>query len=94
MASDDHWSCRLTKIGKVQFEEVVTLYDLTNTYFEGQSLDNELGALGCSKEKRSDCMLVLSQVNIIMKSRFAKFYKQGIMIGNFLAIDGDGVFTR
>uniref|UniRef100_UPI00123D7960 IS1634 family transposase n=1 Tax=Cysteiniphilum sp. SYW-8 TaxID=2610890 RepID=UPI00123D7960 len=41
-----------------EFEEIVTLYDLTNTYFEGQSLDNELGALGRSKEKRSDCMLV------------------------------------
>lgn len=41
-----------------EFEEIVTLYDLTNTYFEGQSLENELGALGRSKEKRSDCMLV------------------------------------
>jgi len=40
------------------FEEVVTLYDLTNTYFEGESLSNDNGALGYSKEKRSDCKLV------------------------------------
>jgi hypothetical protein len=32
----------------------VTLYDLTNTYFEG----NPKAALGRSKEKRSDCGLV------------------------------------
>lgn len=43
---------------RFQFEEVVTLYDLTNTYFEGQSQNNDNAALGRSKEKRSDCMLV------------------------------------
>lgn len=41
-----------------EFEEIVTLFDLTNTYFEGQSQENELAAFGRSKEKRSDCMLV------------------------------------
>jgi len=40
------------------FSEIVTLYDLTNTYFEGESLGNSNGALGHSKEKRSDCKLV------------------------------------
>ena len=40
------------------FKEIVTLYDLTNTYFEGTSLSNDNGALGRSKEKRSDCKLV------------------------------------
>ncbi|MDH3348211.1 MAG: IS1634 family transposase [Desulfobulbaceae bacterium] len=40
------------------FNETVTLYDLTNTYFEGQSLGNSLGAHGKSKEKRTDCALV------------------------------------
>lgn len=40
------------------FKEIVTLYDLTNTYFEGASLSNDNGALGRSKEKRSDCKLV------------------------------------
>jgi len=39
-------------------DEVITLYDLTNTYFEGQSQANEHAAFGRSKEKRSDCPLV------------------------------------
>ena len=40
------------------FEETITLYDLTNTYFEGSGKFNELAAHGKSKEKRSDCPLV------------------------------------
>ena len=39
-------------------QETITLYDLTNTYFEGQSKANTFGAHGHSKEKRSDCPLV------------------------------------
>ena len=40
------------------FQETITLYDLTNTYFEGSSKANKLGKRGHSKEKRSDCPLV------------------------------------
>ncbi len=40
------------------FEEVITLYDLTNTYFEGTAQGNPNAALGKSKEKRADCPLV------------------------------------
>jgi hypothetical protein len=36
----------------------VTLYDLTNTYFEGTASDNPKAARGRSKEKRTDCPLV------------------------------------
>jgi transposase len=36
----------------------VTLYDLTNTYFEGTAAANKKAARGRSKEKRSDCALV------------------------------------
>ena len=39
-------------------QETITLYDLTNTYFEGQCKENALAAHGHSKEKRSDCPLV------------------------------------
>lgn len=39
-------------------EETVTLYDLTNTYFEGDAAANPKAAHGRSKEKRSDCPLV------------------------------------
>lgn len=36
----------------------VTLYDLTNTYFEGEAAGNAKAKRGRSKEKRSDCPLV------------------------------------
>jgi hypothetical protein len=39
-------------------EASVTLYDLTNTYFEGAAGANPKAARGRSKEKRSDCPLV------------------------------------
>lgn len=39
-------------------QETITLYDLTNTYFEGRCLANPLARHGHSKEKRSDCPLV------------------------------------
>ena len=38
--------------------QTVTLYDLTNTYFEGTAAANPKAARGRSKEKRSDCPLV------------------------------------
>ena len=37
--------------------ESIVLYDLTNTYFEGQCAKNSSAAYGRSKEKRSDCKL-------------------------------------
>jgi transposase len=40
------------------FEETITLYDLTNTFFEGTALTNPKAKFGRSKEKRSDCPLV------------------------------------
>lgn len=40
-------------------QETVTLYDLTNTYFEGQAECNDKAQRGHSKEKRSD-----SQANV------------------------------
>lgn len=40
------------------FELTVTLYDLTNTYFEGGAKINPKAKHGRSKEKRSDCPLV------------------------------------
>ena len=40
------------------FGETITLYDLTNTYFEGVAAGNVKAKHGRSKEKRSDCPLV------------------------------------
>ena len=39
-------------------EDTITLYDLTNTFFEGTGKHNDLAAYGHSKERRSDCPLV------------------------------------
>jgi hypothetical protein len=39
-------------------DEVIALYDLTTTYFEGTAHANANAAFGKSKEKRSDCPLV------------------------------------
>lgn len=39
-------------------QTTVTLYDLTNTYFEGDMAGNSKARRGHSKEKRSDCPLV------------------------------------
>jgi len=36
----------------------VTLYDLTNTYFEGEMAGNSQASRGHSKEKRSDCPII------------------------------------
>lgn len=43
---------------RLNFEGLGFLYDLTNTYFEGQMLGCELARYGRSKEKRTDCPLV------------------------------------
>ena len=40
------------------FTPTVTLYDLTNTYFEGNASGNSKAKRGRSKEKRNDCPLV------------------------------------
>ena len=45
--------CTLFSLG-----ETITLYDLTNTYFEGECRGNSLAKRGHSKEKRTDCPLV------------------------------------
>ena len=39
-------------------EETVTLYDLTNTYVEGDAAANPKAHFGRSKEKRTDCPLI------------------------------------
>jgi len=39
-------------------QDRIILYDLTNTYFEGQKLGSQIALFGRSKEKRSDAKLV------------------------------------
>ncbi len=62
-----------------EFDEVITLYDLTNTYFEGTAKANSNAAYGRSKEKRSDCPLVTLAL-VLDGSGFVK--KSEIFAGN------------
>jgi transposase len=55
--------------------DTIVLYDLTNTYFEGQAKANGKAQFGVSKEKRSDCRLitlglVLNQHGFLNRSKF------------------------
>lgn len=55
-------------------EESLVLYDLTNTYFEGQCAANPKAAYGRSKEKRSDCKLATLGF-VVDGDGFAKYSK-------------------
>jgi len=55
-ALQDHLFAQAQSI--LGFGETVTLYDLTNTYFEGIAAGVKKAKRGPSKEKRSDCPLV------------------------------------
>jgi len=55
-------------------ERALFLYDLTNTYFEGSAQKNELAHRGKSKEKRSDCPLVV--LALVVDSQGLPIYSQ------------------
>jgi hypothetical protein len=61
------------------FQETITLYDLTNTYFEGSCKKNSLAAYAHSKEKRTDCPLVTLAL-VLDSSGFPK--KSKVFEGN------------
>lgn len=60
-------------------QESIVLYDLTNTYFEGQCKGNPKAAYGKSKEKRSDCRLATMGL-VVDGEGFAKY--SNIYAGN------------
>jgi transposase len=62
-----------------QFDDVITLYDLTNTYFEGRSKKSDYAQFGRSKEKRNDCPIVTLAL-VLSGSGFPK--KSKIFHGN------------
>ena len=61
-----------------QLTEVITLFDITNTYFEGHPV-HQKAHLGRSKEKRSDCQLISLGI-LLDGSGFPK--KSKILPGN------------
>ena len=60
-------------------ERTNTLFDLSNTYFEGQKLGSSLAQFGRSKEKRNDCKLVVLALVVNMEG-FVKYFT--ILEGN------------
>jgi len=53
-------------------EDKIILYDLTNTYFEGQMRGSRLAKFGRSKEKRNDARLVVLAV-VVNREGFLKY---------------------
>ena len=72
------------------FGQTVTLYDLTNTYFEGEAAGNAKAKRGRSKEKRSDCALitlglVLDGSGFVRRSKtFAGNVSEGVTLQGML----------
>ena len=54
---ESHLSQKTNELFDLQ--DKIYLYDLTNTYFEGRKVKSKLAHFGRSKEKRSDCKLVV-----------------------------------
>lgn len=61
-------------------EDKIILYDLTNTYFEGQKRNSKLAKFGRSKEKRNDCRLIVLAM-VVNVFGFVKYFS--IHEGNF-----------
>ena len=53
-------------------EDRIYLYDLTNTYFEGRKRGSKLARFGRSKEKRSDCKIIVLAL-VINPAGFIKY---------------------
>ena len=53
-------------------EDKIILYDLTNTYFEGQMKGSKLAKFGRSKEKRNDARLIVLAV-VVNREGFLKY---------------------
>ena len=65
-------------------EVTVTLYDLSNTYFEGVAAGQPLAQHGHSKEKRNDCPLLTLGV-VVDGSGFVR--RSEVMAGNIVEAD-------
>ena len=78
-------------MGFFGLEPTVTLYDLTNTFYEGEAADQPKAQRGHSKEKRSDCPLltlglVLDGGGFVQRSRvFAGNVKEDRTLAGMLS---------
>jgi hypothetical protein len=64
---EQHLSNRTNELFDIQ--DKIMLYDLTNTYFEGEKRNSKLAKFGRSKEKRSDSKLVLYTREIFLTAK-------------------------
>ncbi|MBE0637554.1 MAG: IS1634 family transposase [Bacteroidales bacterium] len=69
-ALEKHLSCRTNELFDLQ--DKIMLFDLTNTYFEGEKLHSSLARYGRSKEKRNDAKLVVLAL-VINPEGFIKY---------------------
>ena len=76
-ALEKHLSKRTNEL--FDLEDKIILYDLTNTYFEGEKRNSKLAKFGRSKEKRSDAKLVVLALVINIEG-FIKY--SSILEGN------------
>jgi hypothetical protein len=67
---EKHLSKRTNEL--FDLDDKIILYDLTNTYFEGQKRSSQLAKFGRSKEKRSDAKLVVLGV-VVNVEGFLKY---------------------
>ena len=75
---EQHLSLRTNELFDIQ--DKILLYDLTNTYFEGEKRNSKLAKFGRSKEKRSDARLVVLAL-VVNTFGFIKY--SSIHEGNF-----------
>jgi hypothetical protein len=67
---EEHLSKKTNELFDI--EDKIILYDLTNTYFEGEKKNSKLARFGRSKEKRSDARLIVLAL-VINCEGFIKF---------------------
>ena len=74
---EKHLSSRTNEL--FDLEDKIILYDLTNTYFEGEKRNSRLAKFGRSKEKRSDAKLVVLAL-VVNTEGFIKY--SSVLQGN------------
>lgn len=76
---EQHLSVKTNELFDIQ--DKIVLYDLINTYFEGEKRNSSLAKFGRSKDKRSDCRLV---VLALVVNIYGFIKHSSIHEGNFL----------
>lgn len=67
---EQHLSKRTNELFDIN--DSIYIYDLTNTYYEGKQQNSVMAQYGRSKEKRSDCKLIVLAV-VVNKEGFIKY---------------------